>query len=364
MVVGGGVVGCATAYQLARAGLRVTLLERDAIAAHASGHNAGNLNPLHGTPPALIPLALEAFRTHGEVTAELMQLGCANYALAPVKRIHLGYAEAERAQLEETAALFRGTQGFSSSWLERDDLRQIEPRLAPEACFGVLTEGNLSLDSGDFCRSLASGAAKLGARVLHRTALLGISASGDRVTGVQTKQGAMACDGVVLATGPWVADTEAWLGIRVPVEPLKGEILLLRLPDEMPEYDFTLGLTSLYRRRDNEVWVGVTMTNCGFECTPTTEAREYLLDRAERIMPGIRRAKLLGHISALRPMTVSNAPIARRAEAWQNVYIANGGGSKGVLLSVAIANEIRDLLVSGESRFPGKNPSPDIIDLQ
>jgi glycine oxidase len=358
------VVGCATAYQLARAGLEVTLIERDAIAAHASGRNAGNLNPLHGTPPALIPLALEAFRIHGEVKAELMQLGCANYAMTPVKRIHLGYAEAERGQLEETAALFRGTQGFSSAWLERDDLHQIEPRLAPEACFGVLTEGNLSLDSGDFCRSLASGAAQLGARVLQETALLGTIASGDRITGVQTKQGAIACDGVVLATGPWVADTESWLGIRVPVEPLKGEILLLRLPDEMPAYDFTFGLTSLYRRRENEMWVGVTMTNCGFECTPTTEAREHLWDRAERIMPGIRRARLLGHVAALRPMTASNAPIVDRAAGWQNVHLANGGGSKGVLLSVAMARGIRDLLVNGERRLPEKNPVPDIIDLQ
>jgi glycine oxidase len=348
-------VGCATAYQLARAGMDVTLLERDAIAAHASGRNAGNLNPLHGTKQALIPFALEAFRMHGEVKAELMQLGCANYAITPVKRIHLGYDEADRRPLEETAEVFRVTPGFSSRWLGPKQLQQIEPRLGRDASFGVLTEGNRSLDSRDFCRSLASGAAQLGARVLQETALLGITSAGDRVLGVETGQGMITCDKVVFATGPWVADTESWLDIRLPVEPMKGEILVMRLPDDPPHYDLTWGLTSLYRRRENEVWVGVTMTKCGFDCTPTTEAKEFLLDRATRIMPAIRRARLVGHMAALRPMTASNMPIAGRARGWRNAYIANGGGSKGVLLSTGIARRIHDLLLDGHSQLPGED---------
>jgi glycine oxidase len=353
-VVGGGVVGCATAYQLARAGLTVTLIERDAIAAHASGRNAGNLNPLHGTPPALVPFALEAFRIHAEIRAELTRFGCTNCVALPVKRVHLGYDEADRPQLEETAALFKATKGFSSAWLDSNDLRQIEPRLAHDTRFGVLTEGNLALDGYDFTRSLADAALQLGATVLHET-VLGLPASGRRVTGVHTGQGIIACDEVILATGPWVTDTRSWLGIELAVAPVKGEILLMRLPEELVRYDFTWGPTSLYRRRENEVWVGATLKNCGFDCTPTAEAKESLLDRAARIMPGIRRAKLFDHIAALRPMTASNAPIAALADGWQNVYIANGGGSKGVLLSVGIARRIRDLLLNDCAEFLGKD---------
>lgn len=353
VVVGGGVVGCATAYQLSRAGLAVTLLERDGIAAHASGRNAGNLNPLHGTPTALVPFALKAFRMHGEIRAGLTQLGCANYVALPVKRVHLGFDEGDRQPLEETAALFEATDGFSSVWLDRSDLRRIEPRLANDISFGLLTEGNFSIDSYGFTRSLADGAVQLGAAIVHETAL-GVAASGQRVAGIQTGRGVIACDDVVLATGPWVADAEAWLGIHVPVEPVKGEILLMRMAGDPPGNDFTWGSTSLYRRRENEVWVGVTMKNCGFDCTPTAEAKEFLLGRAERIMPGIRRAKLLDHIAALRPMTASNAPIACRVEGWRNVYLANGGGSKGVLLSVGIASRIRDLIRGRSTEFSGE----------
>jgi glycine oxidase len=343
-VVGGGIVGCATAYQLARAGFKVTLFERKAVAAEASGRNAGNLNPLHGTPRELVPFALEAFRIHAEIRSELMQLGCANYTPSRVKRILLGYGEAERSPLEETAALFRSTEGFSSAWLDRTELRRIEPRLAPDVDFGVLIEGNLTVESQDLTRSIAAGAARLGAAI-RLAPVLGVVTSGEYVTGVQTDEGRFACDEIVLATGPWIADTKSWLGIDVEVEPAKGEMLLMRLPGDAPRYDFSWGLTSLFKGGNNQVWVGGTMNYSGFDTTPTDAAKQSLLGRASQIIPDIMHAVLLDHIAALRPMTASNEPIARRAAGWHNVYIANGGGSKGVLLSVGIARRIRDALL-------------------
>ena len=93
VVVGGGIVGCATAYLLARAGATVTLIERDGIGAHASGCNAGNLNPLYRTPPTLVRFALEALALHREIFAELSLFGCAQYSLRPVRRVHLGRDE-------------------------------------------------------------------------------------------------------------------------------------------------------------------------------------------------------------------------------------------------------------------------------
>src|SRR3954451_5862438 len=163
VVVGGGAIGCSTAYLLARAGFAVTLLERDRIAAHASGRNAGNLSPIHGALPALISLTLEAFRLHAGVYAELGQLGFANYAITPLKRLHLAFDAADLQHLEQTAEGFKSAKGFSSAWIERDDLRRIVPAIPPEVEVGLLTEGNATLDGEDFCRSLATAAQHLGA---------------------------------------------------------------------------------------------------------------------------------------------------------------------------------------------------------
>ena len=95
------------------------------------------------------------------------------------------------------------------------------------------------------------------------------------------------------------------------------------------------------------------MDRCGFEAVPTTAAKKSLLDRAARIMPSIARATLLDHIAALRPMSRTNGPIAARARGWDNVYVANGGGSKGVLLSVGIARRIRSLLLDPRAEALG-----------
>jgi glycine/D-amino acid oxidase-like deaminating enzyme len=330
---------------LARSGFEVTLIERDSIAAHASGQNAGNLNPLHGTPVELLEFALEAFQIHGSVRAELNEMGCANYELLPVKRIFLGCDATDRTQLEATFVLFNATAGFSARWLDGDSLRELEPRLERKISFGILTTGSLSVESCDFTRSLASAAVRLGASILHQRAI-GIAISRDRVTGIQTDAGTIACDQVVFATGPWVADLHSWLGVDLAIEPVKGELLLLQMGGEMIQHDLTLEQACLYRRRDDQVWVGSTMRDCGHECAPSEEAKESLMEGAARILPDIRNAKLLKHVAALRPMAASG-PIAERASGWQNVYIGNGGGTKGLLLSVGIARKIREILVHG-----------------
>ena len=343
-IVGGGVVGCAVAYQLARSGLRITLLERDAIAAHASSRNAGNLNPLFGTTPALIPFTLECFRLHQIVRAELELRGFLRHPALPVKRVLLGIKEEDRAHFTQVSRLFNATPGFSASEMDRNDLQRIEPRLAPTPNFGLLTEGSLTVDGKEFTCALAQAAENLGATI-QRHLVQGIATSGDRVTEVRTNQGSLACDDIVFATGPWVAAVNSWLGINIAVEPVKGQILLMRMSGAVPQYDFTLGASALYRRHENEVWVGGTWEKCGFDAAPSDEARQSLIEGAAQILPCIRDAELLDHVAALRPMPASGAPIAARADRWQNVYIANGGGMKGVLLSVGIANRICNILL-------------------
>jgi glycine/D-amino acid oxidase-like deaminating enzyme len=231
IVVGGGVIGCATAYRLARAGLAISLVERDGIAAHASAWNAGNLNPLYETRDALLPVALEAFRLHGELQDELSHLQDAALRAVPVARIILGEDAADRARLEVTAALYERTAGFSARWLDRHALRSLEPRIAQDIEFGLLTHGSLAVDGEAFTRGLARAAGAFGAGVLQATPC-GVITSGDRVTALRTAAGAISCDAIVFATGPWVGDLHEWLGVELPVEPVKGELLLVRLPGE------------------------------------------------------------------------------------------------------------------------------------
>lgn len=337
-------VGCAVAFWLSRGGCQVTLIERDDIAAHASGRNAGNLNPLHETPAKLIPLALDCLRLHKETENELLRLGCPSYSCRPVRRMHVGYGEEDRTRLENIAALHMETKGFTARWFTGSDLFRLEPGLAPDTKIAVVTEGARALDSEAFTRSLAQGAEKLGAAIVRKAAT-GVTTSSTRVTAVMTSEGPIAVDDVVFATGPWTGELHAWLGIDLAIEPVKGELLVMRMRQGTPRHDITWESTTVYCRRRCEVWVGVTRENCGLDCTPSPAAMADLRDRAARIMPDMKEAALVDRLAALRPVSKSGQPVAERASDWANVYVANGGGSKGVLLSVGIARTILEHLV-------------------
>lgn len=352
VIVGGGVLGCSVAYHLARSGARTTLIERDRIGDHASGKNPGNLNPILAAGPDLLPLALASFHLHRSLARELAASGCTPYGIAPVRRVLVAFDEQDRHELDAAARLFAGHAGFPTTRLTAPELRSIEPRLSEAVLEGLLIEGNQSLHSGAFMLALAEGARKAGATRVH-AAVQGLRHDGRRaVAAVRIETGEHACDALVLATGPWVAETRTWLGVELAVEPVKGEMLRLRLPGANITHDFTHGMASLYRRGADEAWVGVTRERCGFDEGPTEQGKRALVDAASRIMPAIRDATMLEHLAALRPATPTGLPVVDRAPGWDNVFVANGGGIKGMLLCTGIGVAIRDLVLTGATSMP------------
>ena len=351
-IVGGGIFGAAIAYVLTRDGFDVTLFEALSIGAHASSKNAGNLNPLHGTPSALLPFALESFRLHQAIAIGLAELKSAHYNLLPSHRILLELDNSKRKSLKKSTDLFTNTDGFSAEELDVEALHQIEPRLSQNVRFGILTKGSLAVDSYLLTMSLAQGAERLGAKYVYDS-VLGVTKKGDLITGVKTYQERFACDEIIFATGPWLGETQACLDIDIDIdiEPVKGELLLMQLSGKPLEYDFTWGSSCLYKRRKNQVWVGGVFERSSFDMSPSLKNRESMLNQAAQIIPEIREARLLEHVVGLRPMTSSGLPLVGRVHKWQNAYLANGGGSKGVLLSVGIAQVIRDLLMEGKTNL-------------
>jgi len=202
----------------------------------------------------------------------------------------------------------------------------------------------MSVDSGDYARSMLAAAQRFGT-VVVRDSAVSIASSGGRITAIKTGSGCIDCDEAAFATGPWVSDVSEWLGVRLAIEPVKGELLLLRIGNAALNHDLCWEQCALYRRRDDQVWIGGTMDRQGFDTTPSRKTRQILLERAADILPGIAQCELLDHVAALRPMPDSGWPLSCRAAGWDNAYIANGGGTKGVLLSAIIARRVCDLII-------------------
>ncbi len=337
VVMGGGITGAFAAYFLARREVRVTLVERDGLAAHASGANPGGLNPLHGPgiPGPLQELALASFRLNLEHWDEIRRRSGIDFSGRLVSRLHVALDDGELAALGGLGELHNMTPGFSAQLLTRDELLELEPRVTEQAAGALAVTGNGCVDPGAYTRAVAAAAASLGAEIVTGEEI-GLRAARERA------------DAVVVATGPWCEDLE----IPCPVEPVKGELLLVDAASGPLAHDVSRREVGAYTTASGAIWLGGTEEHAGFDETPTEARQAAILDKVAQLLPGLGPVRVLEHTAALRPAAADGMPLVGVPVSLENVCVATGGGRKGMLLGAALGLAAAELLTTGTSTLP------------
>ena len=354
VVVGGGIVGCATAYFLASMGVKTTLIEKDALGSGASGFAAGLLNPLHGLgiPGPLEGLARESFRIYLQLAEEVAAESGIDPQLRSSPCIYLAFNESERKEGLEHLHLAERAEGFSARWLGFEELKSLEPKVSPQVIGGVCVEGTRQIDAYQYTQALAKAATAQGATISLAT-VRRLSRDNGRVSGVVLSDGEINCDKVVLAMGPWTGEVEAWLGVPVPIGPLKGQILRLELTGPPLKHSlYRSGGGYVTSKSDRLIWVGTTEERVGFDNEPTQEARDSIMKEALEIMPALSDSRLVLQTACLRPVSEDGLPIIDHVPGWDSVYLATGAGRKGILLGPGMARATADMVTSGHTNLP------------
>ena len=359
-IIGGGAAGCSVAWYLGQAGLSSTIIEREGVATQASGYAAGGLNPLtgHGIPGPLADFGWDSFLLHKGLYPELKALTEIDYQLRPASEVMLTFDESGVAELEEIAERFTLTDGFSASMADDSRVRKLDSRISGKFAGCVFKTGNYQLDSQAFTQALYAAALHAGASLRPGT-VRGLEVRSDHATRVVLEDGEIECGQVVLAMGPWSRQAESWLKTYIPVDPLKGEILRMRLPGDRLEHDVSGGGASIYSKPDGLAWCGTTEDWRGFDLNPLPETRERILAGVKRILPAIADAELVMHTACLRPVTPDWLPILGRVPGYRNAWLATGAGKKGILLAPGIGKCIADLITQGETDLPIDNYAPE-----
>ena len=376
-VLGAGIVGCAAAYYLANEGARVTVIERNRAASGASGYAFGLLNPLTGTgiPGPMQPLAEAAFGIHRELALDLdRRAGEEDIQSRMVPHLELNVGPDEENVLRKQMDRWDGSEGFSARWLEPRELIELEPRFDPGIREAVLLQDVVLLDSRRLTRAVWQAARERGAE--HVTGeVMGLKSEGDRPSGVVVGDKEIDCDAVVVALGPWSGVASPWLGMNVPVKPLKGQMLHLEGLTPRLEYhvhgeghlsfdpaedqsnspregDRTGPGCVFAQKADGLLWVGATEEDLGFDLDTTTEAMDGLMEQATRLMPSIGEQRVVAQTACLRPITPDRMPIVGRVPGWDGVYLATGAEKKGILIGPAMGRAAADLVVRGTTSIP------------
>ena len=210
VVVGGGIAGCATAYYLARRGVRVTLLESGEIAGEQSGRNWGFVRQ-QGRDPLEVPLMMASNRIwrglERELEADIEWIQGGNLALA---------ATPERAALFEEWLGIARHAGLDTRLLGAREIQALLPGMAETWRAGLYTESDGHAEPAKATHAFAEAAVKHGADLHPRCAVLDVETAGGRVSGVLTEEGPIRAETVVCTAGAWSFRLVRPLGVTLP----------------------------------------------------------------------------------------------------------------------------------------------------
>jgi glycine oxidase len=342
IVVGGGIVGAATAWSLAREGERVTLFERGEIGREASWAAAGVLGTLHPWeyPQPLLRVTLRAAAEYGAFAAELEEETGIDLEYRVPGMLHPVLDDRDEADVGRMLD-WRRRERLPAERLSAAAAREREPALSPSARGALLYPDVATIRNHRIARALAAAAARRGAVVRERVPVLRLVEEDGRVAGVRTEEGEVRARVTVLAAGAWSTELAATVGVALPVVPARGQIALLEatLP---PIRHFVLrGEHYVVPRADGKLLVGSTVERVGFDASPTAVGVAGMLAGVLAMLPGAGAARFVTAWAGLRPDTPDHLPWLGWAR--EGLIAACGHFRSGILLAPVTGRSIAAL---------------------
>jgi glycine oxidase len=347
VIVGGGIAGMTTAYYLARSGVPSVVVERDAIGSHASGFAYGGLSPLSGfgIPGPQAEIAQDGMRLHRELSKSLLDETGIDVDFRVRSSLALAFTETDVRRLRGALPWQQRQPGYTVRWLGIAEARRVEPRISDETLGATLIEGGGAVEPYRLVLALTRAAERLGVMVRHGRAI-GLRRDGGRVTGVVLEREVLSCTTAVLALGPWSAEASDWIGVPINVRPLKGQILRLQAPGPAIECSVGWGHHYATTKTDGLVWAGTTEEEAGFDEESTDAARDEIAAALLRMLPAMADAQVIHQTACLRPVASDGLLVLGRVPGLDQVYVATGGGRKGILYGPAMGQAIADLVLA------------------
>lgn len=354
VIIGGGIVGCLSAYLLGKNGYKVTILEADSIGSHASGFAFGGLDPLTGVgmPEPLLEFSLWCYGRHRSISRELQEATGIDVGFELKDRLNLAFDNEEVQAAKTNVDWMRNVGGFKVEWVDRDQAVALEPQVNPE-CLGALHEQSPgALEPYRFVLAAMRAGERNNVEMLNRRAT-GLISEGGKCTGVTFENGRIDADVVVLAMGPWTQQASEWCGVDIPVTPLKGQILRLRSEKNPLKLAVNYKGNYVATKPDGLIWAGTTEEEAGFDENTTSAGRNSIMEDLLKMVPGMYEAELVQQTACLRPLSTDGLPIVDQVTGWDNLYVSTGAGRKGILWSTGMAHVLLDLIKYGESDVSG-----------
>jgi sarcosine oxidase subunit beta len=351
VVIGGGVVGLATAYELARVGVPdVVLLERDSFGSGSTCRAAGGVRAMF-SDPVNVALGARSLETFRDFPARFGQ----EIDYAEVGYLFLLSSPTAVTEFEAAVAL-QNDLGIPSRVISPAEARELSPLISPDGLLAAAwspTDGHCTPEA--VVLGYASAARRAGATLLPHCAATGVDVVEGRVTAVRTAAGTIRTGAVVCAAGPWSAEVGSWAGVDLPVTPLRRQVLVTEpVPGLDPHTPFTIDFaTSFYFHREGRgLLMGMSDPDetPGFRLTRSDAWLPRLGAAIERRAPTLAEVGVASGWAGLYEMTPDHNALIGRADGVDTFLYATGFSGHGFLMGPAVGEVVRDLYL-GEQPF-------------
>ena len=327
IIIGAGVIGCATALALVKEGAQVTILERGALGGESSWAGGGILSPLlpwdySGAVVSLVQRSLhlypewvDSLRTDSNIDPEYWVSGMR--VLPPF--------DAEKAiQWCDQHGMLYKVKSDGALWLPQ--VAQVRnPRLL-QAMRGALQ--------------------RKGVQIIEHTEVTGLGVNMGKVMTLTTSRGEYSAQGYIVTAGAWSQELMGSWALRLKIKPVRGQMLLFKSsPGALPHIVLHKGMY-LIPRRDGHILVGSTLEDVGFDKGITSDAKAKLEAEARMLLPALNDLEPIQHWAGLRPGSPDNIPTIARHPQLDNLYVNSGHFRYGVTMAPASAEILADILSS------------------
>ncbi len=349
LVIGGGIIGTSIALRLARAGLRVSVVDADADAGQATRASAGMLAPQGEMvqPDDFFELSRFSRDLYPGFLDELESL---TGERVDYHRDGTLLVALDETQMEELDQVYRAQSQLKLP-LERLSGQEVRHRLSglsPELAGGVFVPGDHWLDSQQLARVLVKAAEKAGVTFHRGVSAAGLNARTSRVesASVTAPASTLSARHFVLAAGSWSGPLAQSLGLRLPIQPCRGQMVELEAAMDLP-FVVRAGMHYLVPRPNRRLLAGTTSEYAGFDSRVTAGGLHSILQGVMRFAPFLKDAHFRTAWAGLRPDTPDHYPVLGPA-VWENLFFATGHFRNGILLAPATAQWVADWILRGQ----------------
>jgi len=350
MVIGGGIIGTACAYFLSRRGAKVLVLESDHLCSGASGSTAAiiSISGSSSTPEPLRPLNVESYH----LVLDLEEDFDPPLEIVRGGALYAAMSEQEAAEIQPFYDDIR-KMGIDCTLMDGPEARRFEPLLADHVTAAIFNPASYHVNPFRLGAAYLNGALRRGGRVDYGVKVLDIEVDNGRITKVVTDHKAYDAEWVVVAGGAHTPEILASTGIKIPIVPARGQVILTEACPPMTER-VLMFLDHLYTRQtaSGNFYLGSHTEFAGFENRITLEKLSAFAQAFTRAVPMFARLRALRFFAGFRPICEDNLPVIGPVPGCPRLVVASGHGRSGVRFSACTGKAVSELVMDGKTEHP------------